>query len=64
MDENQLLKRLNEVQGNTLVIDFGNEKAANETAKSAEQLENQGKIDLVELTRYDNYSIAIKAYVK
>ncbi|MGF9979364.1 hypothetical protein [Viridibacillus arvi] len=64
MKENELFKRLNEVNGNALVIGFSNDSDVNVAIESAEKLENEGRIELVDITKYDDNSLSIKAYVK
>lgn len=38
---------------------FSNDAAANITVQSAEKLKSEGKIELVNLERYDDFSVAI-----
>ncbi|RIJ64097.1 hypothetical protein [Rummeliibacillus sp. POC4] len=64
MNESQVLERIKEADGNTIVMGFSNEQDAHETVLSVEKLMNDDRITLAQLTRDDNYSVEIKARVK
>lgn len=64
MNESQVLERIKEADGNTIVMGFSNEHDARETVLSVEKLMNDDRITLAQLTRDDNYSVEIKARVK
>ncbi|AMW99197.1 hypothetical protein [Rummeliibacillus stabekisii] len=64
MDKFELLKRLSEITGDSLLIQFYDKNAADLTYQSAEKLRDEGKINLGELTRRNDFSVHIQANIK
>ncbi|MFG3612361.1 hypothetical protein [Rummeliibacillus stabekisii] len=64
MDKLELLKRLTEVAGNSLLLQFWNKRKADLTYESAKELKEEGKVNIGELTRRDDFSIHIQTNIK
>ncbi|MFJ8262729.1 hypothetical protein ACIQ4I_12370 [Rummeliibacillus sp. NPDC094406] len=64
MDKEELFERIKKDNGNTIVLGFSNGKAVNATISLALELGNEDRIIVNELTRNDDFSVTIKAYVK
>ncbi|MCM3316193.1 hypothetical protein M3603_05835 [Rummeliibacillus stabekisii] len=61
MDKLELIKRLTEVTGNSLLLQFWSKSKADLTYESAKELKEEGKVKIGELTRRDDFSIHIQA---
>ena len=64
VDENVLLDKLKEANGNTLVLGFNSDTDVKTTVQTAEKLRDENKIEIVNMKENDDNSLEIKAYVK
>ncbi|GKV67608.1 hypothetical protein NCCP2716_01060 [Sporosarcina sp. NCCP-2716] len=63
MNEEELLRKLSEANGATLVLGFKTDSEAAQAEQSARQLEKSRKVDLHELRVTDDHALEIKATV-
>lgn len=64
MQDNELLSKLKEANGNSLVIGFNSDSQVDITYQIAKKLQEEGKIEIFDLRKSYNNTLEIKANVK
>jgi hypothetical protein len=64
MQESELLLKLKESEGNSLVLGFNSDSQVDITYQTAKKLQEEGKIELIDLRKNIDNTLEIKAYVK